>query len=180
MSRSEHEPPSQPDADGPLALPSDLRIFLRSHDYACLTQLSDQGTVYLCKARDPNLADLAGPLPIQFEHELYRLPQAPVLRTLLTVWDRPDTPLRLECFANVQDPAQHAELAALTQQERALLLFYGDAARFRGAKQLALHPDQRAVLARLLAAADRHAAGIPPARFDFDAAKAAVMDWTTL
>ena len=180
MSRCEHEPPAQPDADGPLALPSELRTFLRRHDYVCLTQLTDRGTIFLCKARDPDLRDLYGPLPIQLEHELYRLPQAPVLRTLLTVWDRPDTPLRLECFANVQDPAQHAELAALTQQETTLLLFYGDAARFRGAKQLALHRDQQTQLARLLAAADRHAAGISSTRYAFDAAKAAVMDWTTL
>jgi hypothetical protein len=102
------------------------------------------------------------------------------VHALLTVWDRPTTPLRLESFTNVRDPAQRDELAVLTDQPPALLLFYGDAARFRHAKRLALRQEQRIRLRQLLAAADQHAAGIPAARYDFDAAKAAVVDWTSL
>jgi hypothetical protein len=180
MSRFEHDPVFHPESTGPLALPPELVAFLRAHEYACLTQLTDQGTVYLCKARDADLETLAGPFPIQLEHELYRLPQAPVIRALLTLWDRPSAPLRLESFTNVRDLAQREELAALTDQTTALLLFYGEAARFHRAKRIALHQDQRAQLTRLLAAAEQHAAGIPPGRYDFDAAKAAVVDGTTL
>jgi hypothetical protein len=180
MSRFEHDPFFHPESTGPLALPPELVAFLRAHEYACLTQLTDQGTVYLCKARDADLETLAGPFPIQLEHELYRLPQAPVIRALLTLWDRPSAPLRLESFTNVRDLAQREELAALTDQTTALLLFYGEVARFHRAKRIALHQDQRAQLTRLLAAAEQHAAGIPPGRYDFDAAKAAVVDGTTL
>jgi hypothetical protein len=176
MSRFDHDPFPQPESPEPLALPPELVAFLREHEYACLTQLTDQGTVYLCKARDADLETLSGPFPIQLDHELYRLPQAPVVRALLAVWDRPTTPLRLESFTNVRDSAQRDELAALTDQETALLLFYGDAARFRRAKRLALHQEQRTRLRHLLVAADQHAAGIPPQRYDFDAAKAAVIE----
>jgi hypothetical protein len=180
MSRFEHDPLFQPESPEPLALPPELLAFLRERDYACLTQLTDQGTVYLCKTRDADLETLAGPFPIQIEHELYRLPQAPVVRALLTLWDRPAAPLRLESFTNVRDPAQREELAALTGQTTALLLFYGDAARVHRAKRIAQHQEQRTQLTRLLAAAVQHAVGIPPGRYDFDAAKAVVVDATTL
>jgi hypothetical protein len=104
MSRFDHDPFPQPESPEPLALPPELVAFLRAHEYACLTQLTDQGTVYLCKARDADLETLSGPFPIQLDHELYRLPQAPVVRALLTVWDRPTTPLRLESFSATRSP----------------------------------------------------------------------------
>src|SRR5579885_1660372 len=102
--------PFQPDHGEPLfpaRLPPDLAAFLREQqDYACLMHATSEGTAYVIKAPSADLATLRGTIPIGLRHELFDHPAAPVIRTLLTIHDRPDQPLRLETFCNVAAPDQ--------------------------------------------------------------------------
>lgn len=185
MAHPEDEAPHQPpdrDPTEPLpavALPPELAEFLRSHDGAvCVAHATSAGTAYILKTPAADLASLRGTIPVSLRHELYDHPTAPVLRTVLTLWDRPEAPLRLETFCNVADPEQRADFAALADQDEVLLLFYDEALRHRLSKRVPT-PNREDIPLLLGWAADRCAA-IPAAAYDFDRAKAAVLRQTTL
>ena len=75
MSRLRARPFHQPDVHRPAgAAARACSPFCASRTTPVSRSCTDQGTVYLCKARDPDLETLAGPFPIQLDHELYRLP----------------------------------------------------------------------------------------------------------
>jgi hypothetical protein len=174
-----HEQPDQP--EHPLApgeLPPALAAFLKDQRYACVTEATDQGTAFVVKAPGRDIAGLRGNVPIEQRHELYRHPSAPVIRLLTTLFDRPARPLKLETFINVGDAAQRADLAALAEQRETLYLFYDEQLTHRLSKRVAT-VDGAAITA-LLAEAGRLQAAIPADRFDFDRAKAEVMEATTL
>jgi hypothetical protein len=163
---------------GPNELPPELAEFLRPKDYACLIQAADQGTVLIVKAPGREIESVRGTVPIQLRHELHRHPAAPVIRMLLTIYDQPGRPLALETFINVADPQQRDDFAALSSQHELRLLFYDEQLRHQLSKRVALR-DQVKLRGMLVIAQDlRHA--IPEQAYDFDAAKAAVMEHTTL
>jgi len=163
----------------PAVLPPDLaEFFRRAAPYSCLTQATSEGVAYVIKAPAADLATLRGRIPIGLRHELYELPTASVIRTVLTIMDRPQHPLLVETFCNVTDESQQADFAALADQERLLLLLYDEQLRHRLTK-LVPYPS-RGEVPRILARATEIAAAIPPWRRDFDRAKAAVMKQTAL
>ncbi len=87
-------------------------------------QGTDQGTVFVLKLSAQDIESARGTVPVRLRHELYAHPNAPVLRTILTIYDQPDAPLALETFTNIDDEYQRSDFAALAQQEAFLLLFY--------------------------------------------------------
>ncbi len=85
----------------PSPLPPELAEFLRDKTFACLMQATDRGTVLVIKALAHEIASARGRVPVQLRHELYQHPTAPVIRTIITLYDQPTTPLALETFTNV-------------------------------------------------------------------------------
>lgn len=161
-----------------VALPADLTAFLRGQEFAALWHAADIGSLLVLKAPEPDLETLGGPVLIGLVHELWRHPAAPVVRSLVTLHDRPDSALRLETFTNVADPAQRSTFAALGAQKRLHILCYDDDLRHRLTKRLPNTTGPQ--IPGIVAEADRLLAAIPPDRVDFAAAKAAIMEVTGL
>lgn len=163
----------------PVPLPEELAEFLREQEpFACVTQATDQGTAFIIKAPAHEIASVRGRVPIRVAHSLFDHPQAPVIRTVIGIYDQPERPLKLESFINIADPQQQADFAALTHQKELLLLFYDEQLEYRLSK-IVRRPDDQTVPA-ILAAATKLRATIPADRFDFDAAKAAIIAYTSL
>lgn len=132
----------------------------------------------MVKAPEREIDSLRGSSPVQFRHELYTHPAAPVIRLVLTFFDQPASRFALETFINVEDPQQHADYAQLARQREVFLLFYDEALRHRLSKQVPA-PAPANVL-RTLQEAERRFLAIPRHQFDFDQAKAAVLKEVTL
>lgn len=162
----------------PSELPAELRAALSGEAYACLTVATEAGTALLLKAPRIEIAAVRGLVPVRLGHELYTPPCAAVIRLALRIYDRPQAPLAMETFINVADPQQRADYAALAQQEAITLLFLDETLQPRLTKQIS--HSSRAVVAPLLAAAERHQATIAVADFDFERAKQQVMATTQL
>jgi hypothetical protein len=159
-------------------LPPELAAFLKDQHYAALLHATDLGTVLLVKSPTQEIESVRGRVPIGFHHALYDHPASPVIRILTRIYDRPSRPLALETFVNVGDADQRADYAALTRQDRLLLLFYDEQLRHRLTKTT--RGTDRTAIARVLTTADCLLAAIPEDRRDFDAAKAAVMEQTAM
>jgi hypothetical protein len=161
-----------------VALPSELAAFLATEELACLIHNSDQGALYVLKAPASELASLRGTFLIGLTHELHQHPQAPVIRSVLTFYDHPNQPLRFDTFLNIDDPDQRACFASLAARDELTLLFYDEHLAHRLSKRVPNgDPD---AMRRLLALADQVHTMIPSDRYDFAAAKAAVLHATSL
>lgn len=181
MTNHEQEPKRIPESDVAFTgspLPPELANFLKDRPLACVTQATDQGTVFVIKAPAYDILSARGRVPIYLSHSLYAHPTAPVIRTLLVIYDQPDRPLALETFINVEDPQQKADFEALAKQQEAYLLFYDEQLKHRLTKAIRLGEPER--ITEILSAADRLLASIPKEEFDFDQAKADVMARTKM
>ena len=159
-------------------LPSDLAAFLRTKDVACLMHETNQGTVFVVKLPNSEISTLSGRVPLSIRHELYQHPAAPVIRTVVRIYDRPESPLGLETFTNVEQEDQRADFARLARQEQLLLLFYDEGLTHRLTKATGnVDPE---TIRHILETADAVRAAIPDDRYDFDRAKADVIARTTL
>lgn len=158
-----------------LAIPllPELAAFLRRHEVACLMQPTTQGTAFVIKLAGREIASVRGRVPIHLRHELYSHPAAPVIRTVLTVYDQPERPLALETFTNAEQPDQREDFARLASQDQLLLLFYDEQLRHRLSKIVPYDDDGR--VGEILRRADSLVAAIPPEWFSFERAKLAVM-----
>src|SRR5919199_3486718 len=107
-------------------LPPQLIGFLRTQEYACLLHASNRGTLYLLKAPATDLATLQGSIPVRITHELYSKPTAPVIRSLLAWYDRPDSQILFEAFTNVADPQQRQDYRQLAKQSSLMVLGYDE------------------------------------------------------
>jgi hypothetical protein len=163
----------------PIALPPELGEFLRRQGaFACVTMPTTLGTSYVLKAPAQDIDSARGTTPIHIQHLLYAHRNAPVIRTLLTIYDQPEHPLRVESFINVADPGQRADFAALAEQKHYILLFYDEALRHRLSK---LVPNsQDGVEASIIEQADQALTRIPVWRHNYDQAKADIMRRTSL
>jgi len=184
MSHPEDQPGRfRPDSEPiiPIALPPDLADFLgRAGDFACLTNATDRGTAYVVKAPAFELATLRGTFPIGLRHELFSHPAAPVIRTILSLYDRPQHPLKLESYINVAEADQRADFAALAAQDELLLLFYDRELQHRLSKRVPYPAADRAEIPLILSRADLLLGAIPGGEFDYDKANADVLLHTTL
>jgi hypothetical protein len=159
-------------------LPPELKDFLRTQEYAGLLHATNRGTVFVLKAPAAELATLRGPIPVRLTHELHSKRTAPVIRTMLSWYDRPDRPLVFEAFTNVADPQQAEDYLKLGKQKDILVLAYDESLQDPIQKRVT-NQQQRAVL-EILVLADKLRANIPEEEYDFDAAKAAVLARTSL
>ena len=169
--------PGDPRGVGPL--PPELADFLSRQDLAGLFQATTDGTAFVLKAPRQELTRLCGRIPIQLRHELYSRPHAPVIRTAITFYDDPRNPLAVETYTNIAEPDQHADFAALAVQEELLILGYDETLRNRLAKRVPLAGQEETVIP-ILQTAMALAAEIPAEAYDFDRAKQAVMEHTSL
>jgi hypothetical protein len=147
--------------------------FLRTQDMACLWWGTDQGTVVIAKLPARDIRSVRGRVPIHLRQELYTHPAAPVIRSVLTIYDRPGNPLALECYTNIEDEDQRADFARLAEQEHFLMFFYDEALSHRLTK-VVTHRDPHTVQ-MILARAEQLLAAIPPPERDFDRAKEEVL-----
>ncbi len=158
----------------PIELSDQLRTFLQTQEFTCLSILTDKGTAYILKAPGYEIDHCRGTLPISFEHELYAYPTAPVIRTVIGMHDQPDSSLYFEAFINVADPEQRAEFESLSHQSYILLHFYDEQTRHRLSKLINHLPPRE--LPMILKHAEDYYRALPPGRFDFDAAKARLIE----
>lgn len=159
-------------------LPEELAAFLHGEAYAMLLQASSEGTLYVVKIPEHELAGMTGTIPMAVSHELYQHPRAPVIRSVVHLYDQPDQPLALETFTNVRDAQQRADFAGVADQDEQLFLFYDETLSHRLTKRLPNRSQEQ--MSRILTYADRVATSIPPSQFDFDATKADVLERTEL
>jgi hypothetical protein len=162
----------------PSPLPPELAEFLRDQDIACLMQGTDQGTVFVIKLPSEDIESARGRVPIHLRYELYAHPNTPVIRTILRMYDQPEAPLALETFTNIEDENQRSDFAALAQQEVLFLLFYDEKLAHTLTKVVPQNTPEQAAL--VLGYAERILATIPKEQFDFERAKQAVMQATSL
>ncbi|TAK28805.1 MAG: hypothetical protein EPO21_21865 [Chloroflexota bacterium] len=139
---------------------------------------TNNGTVFVIKAPNREIESVRGRVPIQVRHELYEHSAAPVIRTVITIYDQPDSPLALESFINIHDENQRADFSALANQDQLYLLFYDEGLRHQLNK--AVSNKAKEDIPQILDEADRLYKAIPEENFDFDTAKAAIMRQTSL
>jgi hypothetical protein len=175
---TDRDVPTSFNPERPNQLPPELAVFLRGQQYAALLHATDLGTVLVAKAPGHEIASIRGRVPIGFNHELYAHPASPVIRMVTRIYDQPDRPLAFETFLNVGDPDQRADYEALVHQDELALLFYDQAVNHALSKRVRL--TNQPELLRVLTTADRLLAAIPEAQRDFDTAKAAVLEQTTM
>jgi len=159
----------------PTPLLPEIADFLRDQpSHGCLTAATDQGTAYLIKAPDHEIESARALVPWQVRHELFEHPQAPVIRTVISIYDVPDQPLQFETFCNIDDPSLRDQFAALATQDELLFFFYDEGLTHRLSKGMAnnLKPS----IPQILRKAHALKALIPVADYDFASAKAAVME----
>jgi hypothetical protein len=162
-----------------IELPPELAAFLAGEPFACLTHATNLGTAFICKAPGREIARIPHRVSVSVRYELHDYPAAPVIRTLLRVYDRLPDPLTFESFINVAEPDQRQDFAALARQPEILLLFYDERLSHRRMLRLPKLEDDP-VITDVLERAEALAHRIPVDRYDFDRAKAAVMARTTL
>lgn len=167
----------------PFELPEELKEFLRqteADEYVMVTSASDQGTVYVVKAPAGDIVGMRmqGNIPMQVTHELYQEPEAPVIRSLVKVYDDPKRPLALETFTNVRDKEQRRDFATLSDQPRYIFTFYDEHLQHQLTRFVDnTHGAETAALFRLALLASSR---ISDQQYDFDRAKAAVIRGTSM
>src|SRR5579872_1274620 len=145
-------------------LPPGLAEFLADREVACLTHATNLGTVYVIKVPGAEIRSVQGRVPIQLRHELYEHPAAPVIRTVITIFDRSDRPLALETFCNVADEDQRNDFVALAAQTSFLLLFYDEQLTHQLTKQVGnMDPD---TITEVLDTAERARSRIPAGEYE--------------
>ena len=168
--------PSEPVFPTPLT--TELSAFLKDKDTACLTQATVDGAVYVVKLPASEIVSMRGRVPIRFQHELYQHEAAPVIRTVISIYDKPNQPMKLETYTNVADEDQRNDFASLAGQWLLHLLFYDEQLTHRLSK--AVPSDVSAGMAQVLSTAEQMLAEMDPTKVDFDRAKEAVMRATQL
>jgi len=165
----------------PIPLPEELAGFLREQGpFACVTQATDLETSYIIKAPAREIASVRGRVPIRVAHSLFDHSQAPVIRTVLSIYDQPERPLQLESFINIAEPDQRADFAALADQQELLLLFYDERLQHRLSKVVPQPRHTQQIAVAILTRAQRLRAAIPEEHYQFEEAKAAVIAATRL
>jgi hypothetical protein len=162
----------------PIPLPEPLAEFLDTQDIACLMHETTSGTVYVVKLPAREIDSVRGRVPIHVRHELWQHPLAPVIRTVMRIYDRPDNPLGLETMTNVAELDQRADFARLASQQETYLLFYDEALQHRLSKRI--ETTDRETVRTILAQADEMCRAIPSDCYDFMAAKADIMQRSKL
>ena len=162
----------------PVELPPEMADWLKNQDIACFMQESNLGTVFIIKVPGREIQSVRGTVPILLRHELYQHPAAPVIRTVIDIFDQPDSRFSLETFTNVDDVQQRTDFVALADQDELHLFFFDEDLRHRLTKRVGNATSEH--ITEIVSVAEQLRAAIPPERFDFDRAKADVLARITL
>ncbi len=122
----------------PIPLTPDLAAFLATQDVACLMQETSNGTAHVIKLPTREIESLRGRVPIHVRHEVYAHPAAPVIRSVITIYDQQDHPLALETMTNIAEQDQRNHFARLASQKDLLLLFYDEQLHHHLSKRLGM------------------------------------------
>jgi hypothetical protein len=87
-----------------------------------LTSLSIGHFLYLTTNRI--ISKFTGNVLMRGTHELHREPQAPVIRSVVKIYDDPMHPLAIETFTNVRDDEQRRNFDTLTGQPMYIFTLY--------------------------------------------------------
>jgi hypothetical protein len=118
---------------------------------------------------------IRGRVPMSVRYELYDRPTAPVIRTVIRIYDRPESPLGFETFTNVEQDDQRADFARLGEHLQICLLFYDENHSHRLTKRIDnVEPED---VYNILCTADAIRARIPPERYDFARAKGDIAEY---
>lgn len=128
----------------PSPLPLALMAFLKERPRAIFMHGTNIGTVFVVKLPGKEIRVMPNPVPIHLRQELYRHPNAPVIRLVATILDRPRNPLALETYVNIEDEYQRRDYQALANQDQLHMLFYDEAGQHRLTKQIT-HPGKENV-----------------------------------
>src|SRR5262249_12320898 len=139
---------------------------------------TDIGTILVVKLSQDDIRGIPSPVPIHVRHELYEHPLAPVIRSVVTIVDRPANPLLLETFTNVGEADQEEQFAALATQDRFYAFFYDEPLRHR--RSISIGVMDAEGISKMLWSAQQHLRAVPSAQFDFDRAKEEVIRATAL
>ena len=163
----------------PFELPKELEEFLRqSEKYVLIANASDQGTVYVVKAPEQDIASVRGNVPMRVTHELHRESEAPVIRSVVKIYDDPRHPLALETFTNVRDEEQRRNFSLLSDQSKYIFTFYNEHLTHRLTKLMDnTHGEKTAEIFRQALLASSL---IPDHQYNFDRAKVAVIRRTPM
>lgn len=161
-----------------MELPPELAQFLRDTDNACLMQATDQGTAFVVKLPGQEIASVRGRVLIHMSHELYAQPSAPVIRTLLRIYDQPASHLALETYTNIEDEVQRSDFASLGRQDTFVMLFYDEQLNHQLTKVVTHAAPEES--RRVLDLAEQLFTAIPTEQFNFEKAKQEVMEATRL
>lgn len=156
------------------ALPPDVRTVFEQFGHGCLAVETTIGVVHVCHASEGDIEGFAGK-PVLYQWQLVKMPTAPLIRLEVMILDQPATPYRFESFLDVAEEDQARVLTQAANQDRLYLSFYGTDLSHRFTKVVAHDAQQWQYLDELVREAIAHWHSIPPARRDFDLAKAAYM-----
>jgi len=162
----------------PNELPPELAEFLRPQEYVMLKHATDQGTIFVVKAPEQENKSVTGTVLMQTSHQLYQEPEAPVIRSVVKIYDQPSAPLAFETFTNVRDEQQRSEFDTLAKQKEFLFLFYNEQLQHQLSKRLNNpHGEQ---MDKMLELAVRRSSILSDTTYNFDQAKARVMRSTKM
>jgi len=106
-------------------MPAEIREVFEETGYGCLSAETNIGVVHVCHAADSDIEGFANK-PVRSQWQLIKMPNAPLIRLELVIFDRPDYPYRFESFLNVAAEDQARILAQLAGQDQLYLAFYDD------------------------------------------------------
>lgn len=160
----------------PFELPEELKEFLRqtrADECVMVTNASDHGTIYVVKAPEWDIAGMRGNVAMRITHELHREPEAPVIRSVVEIYDDPKHPLALETFTNVRDDEQRRDFNILSGQPYYIFTFYNEYLTHRLTKLV--HNTHGEHTASLFRQALLASSLIPDQQYNFDQAKATII-----
>lgn len=165
----------------PFELPEALKEYLsqtRADEYVMVTSTTNQGTVHVVKAPEWDIAGMRGNIPMRVTHELHRELEAPVIRSVVKIYDDPQHPLALETFTNVRDEEQRRNFDTLSIQPHYIFTFYNEHLQHRLTKLM--NNTQGEHTASLFRQALLASSLIPDQQYNFNQAKATVIGRTPM
>ena len=155
-------------------LPAEIKEVFKRFGHGCLVTETNIGVVHACHTTDSNIEGFANK-PVVYQWQLIKMPTAPLIRLDLAVLDNPAAPYKFEAFVNVADEDQARVLAQLANQDRLYLAFYGDDLNHRFTKIVNHDRQNWQYIDELVSDGTAYWDQLPPARRDFNRAKAEFM-----
>lgn len=157
-------------------LPEETKEFLRQtgpEEYVMITGAFEHGVVHIVKTPGADIEGMHANVPMEIIHELHEAPEAPVIRSVVKIYDDLRRPLALEAFTNVRNEEQCQNFATLASQPAYIFLFYDESLQHRLTKFVVnTHGEQTVSLFQNALLASSH---IPDEQYNFDQAKEAVI-----